>query len=92
MTKEHLERYFHDLYFHLVVCDKEQHKPALRQLEQWNFSYQTPLAFWSVIFYSWGENGIANDNTFTWKESLSCATPGLEWGEMFMKRSWDKKS
>ena len=45
VTKEYLELYFHDIYFHLIVCDKEQHKPALRQLEEWNFSYQAPLAF-----------------------------------------------
>ena len=50
VTKEFLERYFHDLYFDLIVCNKEQHKPALLRLKSWNFSYQTPLAFWSVIF------------------------------------------
>ena len=54
VTEEYLKRYFHDLYFQLIVCDKEQHKPALRQLEEWNFSYHTPLAFWSVIFFILG--------------------------------------
>ena len=90
VTKKYLQTYFHDLYFQLIVCNEEQHKPALKQLVQWNFSYNSPLAFWSVIFHSRGDNGLANDNTFTWKEALSHATPDLEWDEMFMKRSWDK--
>ena len=55
VTKEYLNRYFHDLWFQLIVCDKEQHKPALRQLVQWKFSYNSPVAFWSVIFHSRGE-------------------------------------
>ena len=79
VTMEYLERDFHGLYFDLIVCDKEQHKPALCQLESWNFSYQTPLVFWSVIFFnSRGDHNIANDNTFTWKETLVRATQGLE--------------
>jgi hypothetical protein len=92
VTKEYLQSYFHDLYFQLIVCNEEQHKPALHQLLEWNFSYNSPLAFWSVIFHSRGENGLANDNTFTWKEALSHATPDLNWDQMFMKRSWDKKN
>ena len=91
MTEEYLKSYFHDLHVQLIRCVKEQHTPALHQLLPLNFSYNNPLVFWSVIFHSRGENGVANGNTFIWKEALSRVTPDLERAEMFMKRSWDKQ-
>ena len=92
MTKEFLSTYFHDLYFQLIVCDEEMHKPALDQLKEWNFSYVCPTAFWSVIFHSRGVNGVANENTFDWEEALSHATPDLEWDGVFDRRYFGKKN
>jgi len=92
VTKEFLETYFHDLYFDLIVCNKEQHEHALLRLAPWHFSYQTPLAFWSVIFHSRGDRGIVNCNTFEWKKALACAANTLDWDGIFDKRSWDKKN
>ena len=92
VTKEFLSTYFHDLYFQLIVCDEEMHKPALDQLKEWNFSYVCPTAFWSVIFHSRGVNGVANENTFDWEEALSHATPDLEWDGVFDRRYFGKKN